>query len=170
MFQPTMNRTACISFRLAVPDDLHTIASLRQKVWSTTYRGIYPDDMIDNFDFSGHKRKDLAKLHDPTFCVYLVCRNYQPVGYLIYQLFQQKLHLHSLNLISEARRQGIGRACLEHVRAYGHSHGLDHFHLRCNPWNTPAMAFYRSMGGVIVREDLENEERYMDAVWFRFSI
>ena len=34
----------------AAKEDAAAIIALRHQIWGTTYRGIYPDDMIDNFD------------------------------------------------------------------------------------------------------------------------
>lgn len=34
----------------AAKEDVPEIIALRHQIWGTTYRGIYPDDMIDNFD------------------------------------------------------------------------------------------------------------------------
>ena len=37
--------------RLATEDDCNELAKLKHKVWQTTYRGIYSDDKIDDFDY-----------------------------------------------------------------------------------------------------------------------
>lgn len=37
--------------RLATNEDIKNLAVLKQKVWSETYRGIYNDEIIDNFDY-----------------------------------------------------------------------------------------------------------------------
>ncbi len=41
-----------VRFVPASEDDAMTIVALRQKVWASTYRGIYPDSMIDVFDYA----------------------------------------------------------------------------------------------------------------------
>ena len=159
-----------IQFIPAGCGDLRTIAELRKQIWETTYRGIHTDEMIDHFNFDWHIEKDRRKLIDSSFHVYLLALDGQIVGYLMYQFQNEILHLHSLNIIKPAQRKGLGRAALAHVRAFGQDMGVYLFHLQCNPWNNNALAFYQAMGGVIFREDLENEERYMDTVWFRFPV
>lgn len=42
----------------AAKEDVPEIIALRHQIWGTTYRGIYPDDMIDNFDWAGIRRKN----------------------------------------------------------------------------------------------------------------
>ena len=37
----------------ATEEDVPSIIGLRQRIWSTTYRGIYPDSMIDEFERVG---------------------------------------------------------------------------------------------------------------------
>ena len=150
--------------------DLLTIAHLRREVWKNIYRGILPDDSIDRFDIPYHLEKDAAKLQDPTFRIFLLRLEGQPVGYLFYQIRKDHILLHSLNIIRSAQRQGIGRAALTHVAEECRTRQLDHFRLQCNPWNQNAMDFYQAMGGVIVKKDLNNEAPYMDSTWFRFSV
>ena len=41
----------------AAKEDVPEIIALRHQIWGTTYRGIYPDDMIDNFDWAWHQER-----------------------------------------------------------------------------------------------------------------
>lgn len=41
-----------VRFVLASISDAETFGQLRKQCWQSTYRGIYPDEIIDNFDFS----------------------------------------------------------------------------------------------------------------------
>ena len=43
----------------ATEEDVPSIIGLRQRIWSTTYRGIYPDSMIDEFDWDRHREMEL---------------------------------------------------------------------------------------------------------------
>ena len=51
----------------AAKEDAAAIIALRYRIWGTTYRGIYPDDMIDNFDWAWHREKELLRIN--VFCV-----------------------------------------------------------------------------------------------------
>ena len=44
----------------AAEADALTIIALRRRIWDTTYRGIYPDSMIDDFDWDWHKERELS--------------------------------------------------------------------------------------------------------------
>lgn len=48
-----------VRFELETEDDAKTIIELRKRIWATTYRGLYPDSMIDDFDYAWHLEKEL---------------------------------------------------------------------------------------------------------------
>ena len=66
----------------AAKEDVPEIIALRHQIWGTTYRGIYPDDMIDNFDWAWHQEKELLRINDPAYSVYLLQKDDQNIGYL----------------------------------------------------------------------------------------
>jgi len=159
-----------LAFYPAQPSDAPTWGRLRRTAWDATYRGIYPDDMIDRFDCSWHLEKDLAKLNHPEFHVYFLRLFNKNVGYLAYRHEVKGVTLNSLYLLPEAQRKGIGKAALDHVRTYCREHGVSSFRLQCNPWNTNAMGFYESMGGTIIKRDTGYEEKMQDSVVYEFPV
>ena len=40
-----------VEFVLAEASDAAAISPLRQRIWDTTYRGVYPDAIIDDFNY-----------------------------------------------------------------------------------------------------------------------
>jgi len=163
-------------FRKALPGDGTLIAKLRQTIWQSTYRGIYPDAMMDCFDFDWHIQRDEARIADPHTEVFLIEVENLPVGYLVYGVQTPcvykdfALYLHSLYLLPAYQRRGIGRLAVEKVRAYGRQLGLKKFYNQCQPQNAGAMAFYRQMGGRIGYESLGNENIAEDTVCFEYEI
>lgn len=84
-------------------DDALSIIGLRHKIWSTTYRGIYPDHIIDDFDWAWHEEKELSRINDPAYSVYLIQKDGQNIGYLtIHQA--NVITLQSLYIVSEYQR------------------------------------------------------------------
>ena len=69
---PSCDMTDNKMFVEAGKDDALSIIGLRHKIWSTTYRGIYPDHMIDDFDWAWHEEKELSRINDPAYSVYLI--------------------------------------------------------------------------------------------------
>lgn len=47
-----------IAFRKAAPEDAAVLTATRRKVWDATYRGIYPDGMIDDYAYETHLARD----------------------------------------------------------------------------------------------------------------
>ena len=44
-----------VEFRRASPEDARLLAETRRRAWDTTYRGIYPDAMIDEYDLEARR-------------------------------------------------------------------------------------------------------------------
>lgn len=44
-------------FRLAEHKDCERISYLKKTIWGTTYRGIYKDELLDNFDLEKQTEK-----------------------------------------------------------------------------------------------------------------
>ncbi len=158
-----------IHFALAMPGDETSISRLRQQCWAATYRGIYPDEMIDQFDFCRHERQDLARINNDKYEVFLIHSNGTPIGYLTIQDGQPP-YLLSLYLLPEYQRQGAGRMAFARMADFCKAQNQPYFLCQCQPENTAALAFYQRMGGIIIARDENNEELYMNSVTLRFDI
>ncbi len=156
-----------LTFPSACEEDAPVIARLRQQCWAATYRGVYPDDMIDAYDHAWHAARDLARIRDGNHRVRLIVQDGQPVGYIT--LLHEPPLLMSLYILPEYQRQGIGSAAFRLVRDTFRAHGHTCFTCHCLPANAPARAFYQRMGGVIAGEDAGNPEPWQDSVIYRFT-
>ena len=153
----------------AAKEDVPEIIALRHQIWGTTYRGIYPDDMIDNFDWAWHREKELLRINDPAYSVYLLQKDSQNIGYLTMRR-AGRIILQSLYIAAEYQRQGIGRAAFDFIKEYCRKHGAKSFTCRCVPENLNARAFYEKMGGKVIEADLGNEERWQNSVTYQFTL
>ena len=90
----------------ASEEDVPSIIALRQRIWGTTYRGVYPDSMIDNFDWDWHREMELLRVHHPAYSVYLVRKDRQDIGYLTINE-ADVITLQSLYISAEYQRQGL---------------------------------------------------------------
>lgn len=158
-----------VQFISAEEGDVPEIIALRQKIWSTTYRGVYPDSMIDDFDFAWHREKELLRVRSPAYFVYLIVRDGQRIGYLTMRK-NDAFTLQSLYILAEYQRRGIGKMAFDFIRQFCREQGAEAFICHCVPENMAARAFYRKMGGVQVGEDLDNEEGWMNSVIYRFEV
>lgn len=158
-----------IDFVPAVPEDAARIGRLRQRCWDAAYRGVYPDEMIDRFDYAWHEKQDLARITSPRFEVRLIAEDGVPIGYMIIR-DGAPLLLHSLYLLPEHQRRGIGRMAFDRMRERCAAQEQPYFLCHCQPENENALAFYHRMGGVIIARDERNEEAFMNSVTLRFSV
>ena len=148
--------------------DAKIIAALRQAIWATTYRGIYLDDVIDHFDFPWHVQRDLERIKDPSLHVYLIRCADETIGYLSFSA-SDPVFIHSLYLLEAYQRRGIGKQAFSLIRQYCHAQSIDKFRCNCNSHNYPAQAFYRAMGGAIVKRDEGHKNRQEDQITFEFE-
>ena len=153
---------------LACPADAPVIAAMRQRCWAATYRGIYPDAMIDGFDHARHTARDLARISDDKHIVHLIMQDCQPIGYIILYLGQTPL-LMSLYILPEHHRRGVGSAAFAFIRESFRRLGHHRFTCHCLPQNAPARAFYERMGGILCGEDSDNPELWQNSVIYRFE-
>ena len=160
---------AQVEFQLAQVDDAGVIAQLRKKTWSTTYRGIYPDEMIDQYDLDWHTQRDVQRIENPDYAVYLIRREGVAIGYITLH-HSQLPHLLSLYLEEKFQHCGIGHQAMEFVKDYFKVQGAKHFTCQCQPDNIHAMEFYRRNGGNAVKRDLNNEESWQNSVTFQFEV
>lgn len=48
--------------RKALYSDCFNLSLLKREIWETTYRGIYPDEKIDNYDYKKMKKNSKVSL------------------------------------------------------------------------------------------------------------
>ena len=150
-------------FRKASFEDALTIVKTRQKAWNATYRGIYPDEAIDAFDYKWHLEAEQRRLKKPDFHCYMVLEQDNCVGYFSYGPTVQGFRLHSLYLLPLSQRNGLGRRIFEQVKSACLSAGFHNMYLDCHPDNRNALGFYRHMGGVITAMDTGHENPMEDS-------
>ena len=145
-----------------------TIFALRRRIWDSSYRGIYPYSILDEFDWDWHKERELSRIHLPAYSVYLSRKDGRAIGYLTMHQADE-IVLQTLYILSDYQRQGIGRAAFDFIRAYCREHGAKSFTCHCVPENLNARAFYEKMGGEVIGADLANEEAWQNSVTYRFA-
>ena len=158
-----------VRFELATEDDAQTIIELRKRIWATTYRGLYPDSMIDDFDYAWHLEKELQRIRHPQYRVYRIVKDDCNIGYLSTRKTDVVM-LQSLYVLEEYQHQGIGRTAFDFVKQYCRKNEADSFVCHCLPENWHARKFYEKMGGKVIGEDMDNEESWMNSVIYRFTV
>jgi len=154
-------------FRPAEESDALLIAQLRQQIWNTTYRNIYPDEVIDGFDPAWHERLDLEWIR--CWNDYVVEADRKPVGYLIFRE-DDPLYLQSLYLLQEWQGKGGGRQAFALLKARCSALGVRSIRFQCSPWNENALSCYLHMGARIIRREEGHENKQEDTLWLELSV
>lgn len=164
-----------VEFRRASPEDARLLAETRRRAWDTTYRGIYPDAMIDEYDLEAHTARDAARIADPANAVFLAMDGAECVGYFTYGPYTYgrykdfALCLNSLYFLPGYRRMGLGRRAFAQLTEFCRERGIQKFFCGCNCHNLPAQAFYRAMGGVVGAVHGGHADRTEDQMYFEFQ-
>jgi ribosomal protein S18 acetylase RimI-like enzyme len=137
--------------RFVISDDAETIARLHWQSWQASYRGILPDDYLDNeviVERRNYWRQALAT--SDYWLVLVAIENDRPVGFIAlkknvdegYDATIEHLHVDPQMKGRGLGRQLIGQAVSALVKA-----GMASVCLWVFDSNTPAIGFYEKLGG-----------------------
>ncbi len=160
-----------ITIRRATPADAGLWAATRQKAWAATYRGIYPDSWIDQYNLAERTAGDRKKLSDPQVQSFLVMDGETCAGYFSYGPTPAgEFRLHSLYLLPAYQRQGLGRRIFCQLAADCRKEGFSGFYANCNYYNHPARGFYLRMGGKLTAIDGFYENKAQDQCQYDYDL
>lgn len=157
-------------------DAAELMARTRQQVWTETYRGIYSDRKIDDYDLDFYTARDRGRMLDPRQTFYLAMDGGRCVGYFHYgpphipPYKDFALCLNSLYFLKEYKGQGLGKRVFAHLRHVCRERGLDKFFCQCNCHNLPAQGFYVKMGGILTVCDDGHEDNAQDQLTYEFYL
>jgi ribosomal protein S18 acetylase RimI-like enzyme len=148
-----------IRIRKAVMDDAAGIATVHIASWKETYRGIVPDEFLDNLSVQRRTEQWTNSLSDPSNLYHRACVaevDGQIAGFSNYGSPQEKDaefdgELYAIYLLKSAQGQGIGKILF--VEAARGLLELDSSSMLV--WvlkDNPVRGFYEHLGGVYLRE------------------
>lgn len=161
--------------RLANKNDAKELSKLKYNVWNTTYRGIYSDEKINNFDFEKNKNKFIDIINNPDIDLYVAEKNNKLIGYMScgtplrpYKDYKQEIGL--LYILKECQGLGIGKKLFNIAYNRIKEKGYNEFFVSCNKYNIPAQKFYEKMGGKIIHIDDDNKDKSIPQVKFLYKV
>lgn len=161
--------------RLATNDDIKKLAVLKQQVWNETYRGIYSDETIDNFDYEKAERSFHNIINNDKISLYVVESNEELVGYMdvgtpIREFADYEQEIGLLYLIHNFQRRGIGKKLFNLGYNEIKNNNYKKFFISCNKYNINARKFYEKMGGHLIAEDEDNDNKRDVQVKYHYEI
>ncbi len=146
-------------------NNCYAIAALKGIVWNTTYKGIYSDESLANYDVEKNERTFQQIVNNPEIELYVATDDNRIVGFMtcgkpykMFQHYEQELGL--LYILKEYQRQGIGSSFFDIARKQVKEAGYREFIVAVNSKNMNAINFYLSMGGEIIDVD-EKQKRIL---------
>lgn len=145
------------TIRDATPADARGIAEVHAGSWRTTYRGHFPDELLDNVDidlWTTNRERIIRELPADQF--YLVADvGGRIAGFAVAGPSKgapEDAEVYAIYLLEEFQRQGIGRALLaECVRRF-QARGWRSMVIWVLRENTIGRSFYERMGGTAERQ------------------
>lgn len=161
--------------RLANDSDCEELSRLKHMVWEETYRGIYPDYKIDDYDYMRNEEKFRNIIANPKVELYTIEDNNTLVGYMDYGVpyrpykdYEQEIGL--LYLLKRYQGQGIGKKLFDLAYTMIKDNGYDEFFVSCNKYNINAIDFYKRMGGIKDYIDEDNVDKSIPQVKLLYKI
>ncbi len=147
---------------LANIEDCKELSKLKKSIWEDTYRGIYSDEKINNFNFDKTELKYKNYILSNEENVYVCKNSNEIVGFLVIgkpihgSLDNYKTCINDLGVKKEYRKQGIGKMFFEYIK-----NNYTNYYNCCNYYNENGKKFYEKMGGKVVKsEPSDNKEYY----------
>ena len=164
-----------ITYKIATMDDCYEIAKLKGEVWNTTYRGIYSDEVLDNYDIERNKRTFERIVSNPKISLYIAVNINKIVGFISfgepYRPFRQyKQDIGLFYILKEYQRIGIGKKLFLIAKDNIRNNGYNEFFVSVNKYNTNAINFYTAMGGEIIHTDDDNEDKKEAQIKIHYTI
>ena len=145
-----------MNVREATCDDAPAIARVHVASWQTTYRGIFPDSVLDDLSVEHRERqwrRGLCQREGRNDFVYVALdAGGQVVGFASGgpERTGDPAHqgeLYAIYLLAEQQGRGLGRALFEVVRGRLRALGQEGLLIWVATGNAPARRFYERMGG-----------------------
>jgi GNAT superfamily N-acetyltransferase len=170
----TKYRAMGIIIRPAVLDDVDAIARVHVASWHGAYRGIMPDELIDERTEDVRRTQWSSSLQQPDRTTLVACdENGAVVGFASATVrprlegrFQS--YLQTLYLLPDAQGRGIGRELLRDLSVRLLEAGVRNMALRTLRLNR-ARSFYERLGARLVSEGISDDEGQFDDVVYAFD-
>ena len=164
-----------ITYRIAEEKDCYEIAKLKGEVWNTTYRGIYSDEVLDNYDVERNKQTFEGIVSSPKIALYVAADGDKIVGFIScgepYRPFlHYKQDIGLLYILKEYQKMGIGKKLFSIAKDIIKNNGYDEFFVSVNKYNKNAIDFYIAMGGSIIHTDEDKEDKREEQVKVHYTV
>lgn len=163
------------NIRIASLDDIAELSILKKDIWESTYRGIYSNEVIDNFNYEEEANKFKNIINSKDKDIYVVENDKEIMGCISFgvNIHSFEDYTHEVNMLyirKNYQGQGLGRILFDIAYNSIKEKGIDKFFIGCNKYNDNARKFYEKMGGKIVFIDKDRKNKYFVQVKYCYNI
>lgn len=133
-------------------EDIKAVAKVYVDSWRTTYRGLVPDDYLDNLSYEDAEKKwaDFLKSENEPFIYIALNDSGKTIGFASGKSIDvEHFHgeLYSLYLLRECRGLGIGRQLVSAIAKHFKKNNIDSMLVWVMGKNKSGVGFYERLGG-----------------------
>lgn len=135
-----------ISVKKVCIEDVKELANLEYHIWRSTYRGILPDEYLDNLDINHIQEKFKNKLSDSNIEMYLIKHDLSYIGYFSLKYNDNVLEVSKLYILKNYQNMGIGSIVAEYIKAKTIEYHIDIVESWIIEGNSISEKFHKKMG------------------------
>lgn len=132
-----------MNIRKALPEDSSVVGRVHSDAWKSAYRGIFPDEYIDNDNASKRAEEFLESVKDGKCTYFILEENGQAAGIVKTCEDNNSLEIESIYILEEHRGKGLGGQFIDYIKTYK---PYDSIFLWVLEVNTKARRFYEQNG------------------------
>ncbi|MBR4403664.1 MAG: GNAT family N-acetyltransferase [Clostridiales bacterium] len=151
--------------RKAVAEDSTVVGEVHSSAWKSAYRGIIPDDYIDNDTASKRTEEFLESIKDDKCTYFLLEESGKAAGIVKTHEEDNVLEIESIYILTEFRGNGLGRKFMDFIKTYK---PYDSIVLWVLAANTKARRFYEQ-NGFVLSGDSRTIERGIELKQLRYA-
>jgi GNAT superfamily N-acetyltransferase len=136
--------------------DLATISKITLQSWISTYSSFIPESNLKSYVNNHYTETHLLTMFDDAFVFGFVAETGgHIVGYarLVFNRDENRLYVPSLHVVPKFQSQGIGTQLLDVAEGQAAGRGLDELWIGAMVKNKRALALYREIGFLFVKEE-----------------
>jgi len=164
-----------ITYREAAMEDCYEISKLKGEVWNTTYKEIYSDETLDNYDVERNKQTFERIIGNPKISLIVAMDVEKIIGFIScgkpyrpFRHYEQDIGL--LYILKEYQGRGIGKKLFTTAKNHIKNNGYNEFFVSVNKYNQPAIGFYVAMGGSIIHTDEDMDDKKKAQIKIHYAI
>jgi len=141
-----------LEIRKASKEDIIDVSRVYVDSWRTTYRGLIPDEYLDQLSYQDAEKRweDFLNKENSSFIYIAINSTGKIIGFASGKSIDDKCYageLYSLYLFQECRGLGVGKKLITFVAKHFKEKGIDSMMVWVMLKNKSGLGFYKHLGG-----------------------